>query len=75
MKIYIMVDLEGISGIHMRAQVMAAEPKYAEGRALLTREVNICASACKNNGCAHLRGLLWCLYINHTIIYVLRQVF
>ena len=50
MKIYIMVDLEGISGIHTRAQVMAAEPKYAEGRALLTREVNICASACKNNG-------------------------
>ena len=50
MKIYIMADLEGISGIYCAAQVMPEDAKYVEGRRLMTREVNICAKACKDAG-------------------------
>ena len=50
MNIYVMTDIEGISGIYTRAQVVATEAKYAEGRAYMTREINICASALKNAG-------------------------
>ena len=50
MNVYIMTDIEGISGVYTKAQVSAAEAKYAEGRAYMTREVNICASACKSAG-------------------------
>ena len=50
MNIYIMTDIEGISGIYTRDQVRVDGPRYAEGRAYMTREVNICASACKAAG-------------------------
>ena len=45
-----MTDIEGISGIYTRSQVVATEPKYSEGRAYMTREINICASALKAAG-------------------------
>ncbi|GIP36154.1 M55 family metallopeptidase [Paenibacillus sp. J2TS4] len=40
MKIYVSVDMEGISGIILREQLMRGEPLYSEARHLLTREVN-----------------------------------
>ncbi|MBR6633835.1 MAG: M55 family metallopeptidase [Clostridia bacterium] len=42
MKIYVMTDLEGISGVNSAEQLVVDRPKYAEGRALLTREINCC---------------------------------
>jgi len=50
MKIYIMADIEGISGVYLKEQVMAAGDRYNEGRNLLTREANICAEALKEAG-------------------------
>ncbi len=50
MNIYIMADLEGISGIYAREQVLPGERRFDEGRRFLTREINICAEACKAAG-------------------------
>jgi len=50
MNIYIMADIEGISGIYCREQVLWNERYYAEGRELMTRDINICAAACKAAG-------------------------
>ncbi len=50
MDIYICTDLEGISGIYRKEQVLSSCEQYRQGRALLTREVNIAASACKAAG-------------------------
>lgn len=50
MKIYIMADIEGISGVYLKEQVMATGNRYNEGRELLTREANICAEALKEAG-------------------------
>ncbi len=50
MKIYIMADIEGISGVFLKEQVMATGDRYNEGRALMTREANICAEALKEAG-------------------------
>ena len=50
MNIYILTDLEGISGIYCREQVSADESLFGEGRRYLTREINICAEACKAAG-------------------------
>src|SRR5512137_2916195 len=40
MKIYILADMEGISGIRKHAQVDSSSPEYAEGRALMTQDIN-----------------------------------
>lgn len=50
MNICIMTDLEGISGIYCREQVIPGQWRFDEGRRYLTREVNICAEACKASG-------------------------
>lgn len=50
MKIYIFTDLEGITGIYTREQVMVNEWKYSEGRAFMTHDVNTVAEACKEAG-------------------------
>ena len=50
MNIYIMTDLEGISGIYSRDQLEPQHWRFEEGRRLMTREVNICAEACKAAG-------------------------
>ena len=50
MNIYILTDLEGISGIYCREQISPDGIRFDEGRRYLTREVNICAEECKKNG-------------------------
>ncbi len=50
MNVYIMADLEGISGIYCREQVTPDQRRFDEGRRFLTREINICAEACKTAG-------------------------
>ncbi len=50
MNIYIMVDMEGISGIHTREQTKKDGLFYEEGRDYLTADVNACAEACKAAG-------------------------
>lgn len=50
MNIYIMADLEGISGIYVPEQVIRGQCRFDEGRRLLTREVNLCAEACREAG-------------------------
>lgn len=50
--IYIMVDLEGISGIYCSEQVSTTlnSPRYNEGRELMVNEINVCVEACKEAG-------------------------
>lgn len=50
MRIYIMTDMEGISGIVDTAQVAEADSRYSEGRALMTEEINVVARACREAG-------------------------
>ena len=50
MNIYIMVDMEGISGIHTREQTKKDGLFYEDGRDYLTADVNACAEACKAAG-------------------------
>lgn len=48
--IYIMTDIEGISGVYCREQSNTTGPRYAEGKKFMTRDINIVASACKSAG-------------------------
>lgn len=50
MNVYVMVDMEGISGITRREQVMPGEARYSEGQTLLVREINVCVEALKEAG-------------------------
>ena len=50
MNIFIMADMEGISGIINSAQVSQTEPGYNEGRMLLVRDINACVEACHEAG-------------------------
>ncbi len=50
MNIYIMADLEGISGIYARDQVTPDGKRFAEARKYLTREINLCAKFCREVG-------------------------
>ena len=50
MNIYVMVDAEGISGIHLREQVMSSGPLYAELREYMTQEINVCVEGLKAGG-------------------------
>ncbi len=50
MKIYIFCDLEGISGIYSKDQVLSSGTRYNEGRAYMTHDVNTVADACKKAG-------------------------
>jgi D-amino peptidase len=51
MNIYIMVDIEGISGICDREQVVASSSvRYNEGRELMVQDINACVEACKESG-------------------------
>ncbi|MDD7740698.1 MAG: M55 family metallopeptidase [Fusicatenibacter sp.] len=51
MNIYVMVDIEGISGIYTREQVLPYEGmRFAEGRRYMTDEVNVCVSTLKSAG-------------------------
>lgn len=50
MNIYIMTDMEGISGITSREQVMPDAQRYQEGRRLMVADINVCVRACKEAG-------------------------
>jgi D-amino peptidase len=50
MKIFIFSDMEGISGICRKSQVMGGEPHYPEGRKFMTREINACIQGCIDGG-------------------------
>lgn len=50
MNVYIMVDMEGISGIFAREQVMQDSSRYQEGRHLMVQDINVCVRACKEAG-------------------------
>lgn len=50
MNIYIMVDIEGISGIYTREQTKKDGLYFEEGRDYITAEVNACAEACREAG-------------------------
>ena len=66
MKIFVMVDMEGISGICQRSQVSKGDPNYA--RKYMTWDVNACVRGCLSGGAekvtvrdAHAGGfnLIW----------------
>jgi len=50
MNIFIMVDMEGISGITSREQVLPDASRYAEGRRLMVNDINVVVRACKEAG-------------------------
>lgn len=50
MKVFILVDNEGISGIYTFRQTRSGEDRRAEGRAAMTADVNACAEALKRAG-------------------------
>ena len=50
MKIFIMVDMEGISGICKSSQVSPAGENYQTGRRYLTWDVNACVDGCYAGG-------------------------
>ena len=50
MKIYVMVDIEGISGVYCREQVVPSESRFAEGRRFLTEDINACVAGLRDAG-------------------------
>ena len=50
MTVFIMADLEGISGVYTRDQVIPSLSRFNEGRKFLTRDINVCAEALKAAG-------------------------
>ncbi|MFD0869689.1 D-aminopeptidase [Chlamydia abortus] len=54
MKIYASVDMEGITGIVLREQLMRGEPLYNEARHLLTQEVNAVVEGLLEAGAKHI---------------------
>jgi len=50
MSIYVMVDMEGISGVYSAAQVNSDNPRYAQGCKFYTWDVNACVDGCFAGG-------------------------
>ena len=50
MNVYVMVDIEGISGVYTKEQVLPLEARFAEGRRYMTRDVNCCVEGLKAAG-------------------------
>jgi D-amino peptidase len=50
MKVFVMTDMEGISGICRRGHVSPSDPLYAEGRRYLVQDVNACVDGCFAGG-------------------------
>lgn len=51
MKIYILADMEGISGIRMMEQVQKEHPEHFEpARKLMMQDINACAAGCFDGG-------------------------
>jgi D-amino peptidase len=53
-KIYVMVDLEGISGVTARSQVLPEEPRFAEGRRFMTADINACVDGLARAGATEI---------------------
>jgi D-amino peptidase len=54
MKIYILCDMEGTSGIWRRDQVDSSQPQYAQGRELLMADVNAAIQGAYEGGATEL---------------------
>ena len=54
MNVYLMVDIEGISGIYAREQVLPEEPRFQEGRRLMTADINACMRGLKEAGVSQI---------------------
>ena len=54
MKIYVMVDIEGISGVYSREQVIPGESRFSEGRKFLTEDINACVAGLRDAGVEHI---------------------
>ena len=50
MNVLIMADLEGISGVYTKEQVLPSLHRFNEGRKFLTKDINVCAEALKAAG-------------------------
>jgi len=50
MKVYVMVDIEGISGIYTKPQVLPEEDRFCEGRKYMTGDINACVKGLKAGG-------------------------
>jgi len=50
MKIYVMVDMEGISGIYSSSQVKHDDARFQAGRKYTTWDVNACVEGCLQGG-------------------------
>jgi len=50
MKIFVMVDMEGISGICRSEQVTGGDPEYARARRFMTWDANACVAGCLEGG-------------------------
>lgn len=50
MNVYLMVDLEGISGIYTKEQVIFGESRFSEGRRFATEDINACIKGLKEAG-------------------------
>lgn len=50
MNVFIMVDIEGISGIYSKEQVLPSGTRFNEGRKFFTEEINACVSGLKEAG-------------------------
>ncbi|MBY8913841.1 M55 family metallopeptidase [Bacillus sp. YC2] len=54
MKLYVSVDMEGISGLPDETFVNSRMHNYERGRAIMTEEANYCITAAFNNGCTEV---------------------
>lgn len=50
MKVYVMVDIEGISGIYTKSQVLPEASRFDEGRKYMTGDINACVRGLKAGG-------------------------
>ena len=50
MNVYVMVDIEGISGVYTRSQVLPTENRFQEGRNYMVEDVNSCVAGLKAAG-------------------------
>jgi len=49
-RIYVIVDMEGISGVVRRGHVLMGDPLYADGRKFMTWDANACVEGCLRGG-------------------------
>ncbi len=50
MRVFVMVDMEGISGVCRKGHVSTSDPLYAQGRKYMTWDVNACVEGCFAGG-------------------------